>query len=221
VGPQGEAGPQGERGLPGERGEQGLQGEAGPQGEQGPRGEAGSGTRWVGEDGPIHFTDGDVGIGTESPAGLLHVAGPIRMGSEQGTTNGPATRLRDFGGIVHRRTISIRNTDGHVLARTDVMRLERDGTNGGLVVRWDATPQAILQGYGTAIDANGNVRGIRVQAFNEFDGGERQVISNADDIRHIDFAFGNFHNAQDTCKVTLSRGLGAQWVGFLTCTVDQ
>lgn len=61
----------------------------------------------------------------------------------------------------------------------------------------------------------------RWKGSNEFNGAERQVINHADDIRHLHFTFGNFHNRMHTCTVNLSRSFRAIWVGTLNCTYNQ
>jgi hypothetical protein len=172
----------------------------------------------------MYYTDGNVGIGTDAPNGLLHVAGAIRMGSEAGTAEDPRGDLgNDYQGVVIRRTVSTNSTDGNIIARTDIMRLERDGTNGGLILRWGETAQAVLHGNGYTIDSSGNMAGVRVQAINQTDGGSMQVTDDADDIVHLHLAFGNFHNSEHTCEVTISRSIDSDnwWTGFLKCTYDQ
>jgi len=93
AGPQGEqgpAGPQGEQGPTGPQGDQGSQGLQGDQGDTGPQGPAGP---IGGNDGQVVYNDGGVaagsdiffddannrvGIGTDSPTEVLHVAGNIQ-----------------------------------------------------------------------------------------------------------------------------------------------
>lgn len=83
AGPQGEVGPQGIQGEPGIQGIPGDTGPAGPQGEtgaagpQGPQGEQGpAGTSpFIIDANDIYYLDGNVGIGTDSPARPLHVQG--------------------------------------------------------------------------------------------------------------------------------------------------
>lgn len=91
-GPQGEQGlpgPQGPKGDKGDTGDTGPMGPAGPQGPKGPPGEiAGSGTanyipkftdaNTVG-DSAIYESDGNVGIGTDSPGAKLEVNGDLKV----------------------------------------------------------------------------------------------------------------------------------------------
>jgi carbonic anhydrase/acetyltransferase-like protein (isoleucine patch superfamily) len=88
MGPQGEIGPVGPEGPRGIQGEVGPMGPAGPQGEQGEIGPIGpegplvtgnagqiltnNGTQWVATS-DIHLTNGNVGVGTNTPSGRLDV----------------------------------------------------------------------------------------------------------------------------------------------------
>ena len=97
VGPQGEPGPegpQGPQGEPGPEGPQGPQGEPGPEGPQGPQGDPGP----QGPEGASPFslvgnhavyTQGNVGIGTDSPDEGLHVNGNVKATGWIGSDEGP------------------------------------------------------------------------------------------------------------------------------------
>ncbi|TVQ88650.1 MAG: hypothetical protein EA393_08425 [Bacteroidetes bacterium] len=79
-GEQGETGPQGPQGETGEQGPQGEQGEPGPQGEQGPQGIEGpqgpaGDSHWQIIGTSTYYSEGNVGIGTETPASTLHLVG--------------------------------------------------------------------------------------------------------------------------------------------------
>ena len=72
-GPQGETGPQGPEGPTGPQGETGPQGPEGPEGPEGPQGESGS-IHWNDAENSVSTTV-NVGIGTDTPATLLHIYG--------------------------------------------------------------------------------------------------------------------------------------------------
>lgn len=74
-GPQGEMGEQGVQGLQGPAGEQGL---VGPTGEQGPQGEIGD-SQWFDNGDSIHYSVGNVGIGTDKPQATLDIKGAIAI----------------------------------------------------------------------------------------------------------------------------------------------
>ncbi|MDB4954865.1 MAG: hypothetical protein JWO36_2434 [Myxococcales bacterium] len=69
-------------------------------------------------------------------SGTARTSGLVRSGSEAGTTDLPSTGLATYDGVVHRRIVSAANTAGRVIARTDNVTFERDGTNGGLRIQW-------------------------------------------------------------------------------------
>lgn len=58
---------------------------------------------------------GDVGIGLAAPGAKLHVAGKIRMGSEQGTTE-PPSQASGYSGMVIRRINSSTYNGGQIVA---------------------------------------------------------------------------------------------------------
>jgi hypothetical protein len=168
--------------------------------------------------------DGDVGIGTNSPEALLHVDGRVRMGSEAGTSQSPDSGFQfDYGGIVTRRVYSSSNAAGQVVARGETIRLERDGTSGGLIIIWGATNNSVLNCNGYAVTSSGTVLPIRQTAINQTAGGTRQITLDADSVVSLHATFGNFHNGQHTTTVTLNRSLPSSntWLGSVTSTFDQ
>ena len=74
--------------------------------------------------------------------GSLHHDGLVRSGSETGTDDHPSMGLgADYEGVMTRRVVSANPSQGSVIARTDKLRLERDGTFGGMRIAWeDSTP---------------------------------------------------------------------------------
>lgn len=170
-------------------------------------------------------TDGNVGIGTNSPAGKLHVNAPIRSGSETGTSQGPDTQGGSgpaYAGLVSRRLVTSSSAVGQIVARGPVMRLERDGTNGGLQMVWGATTDAILSAHGFAITQGGAMLPIRDWGFNQFAGGSFQVTDDADTVVSLHLSFGNFHNRGHTTDVVLNRSsLSGSWVGTVNSTFNQ
>jgi hypothetical protein len=93
---------------------------------------------------------GNVGIGAVPPIAKLDVAGDVRgrallrSGSETGTSQAPSP-----AGLVIRRINSTSSTAGQVVARTDQLTLERDGTVSGLLIRYPAnvTKQTVMVRY--------------------------------------------------------------------------
>lgn len=89
--------------------------------------------------GPIQASDVPGGSGSyiqnqvaSSPSASMRVSGTMRLGNEKGTSEGPLfPTFNPSTGLVVRRISTTVNTAGNVVARTDAMRLERDGANGG------------------------------------------------------------------------------------------
>jgi hypothetical protein len=65
---------------------------------------------------------------------LLQIKGMVRMGSETGTTEAPDKS------VLVRRIKSTVVATGQIVARTDTLTLERDGTAGGLLIHWSVNP---------------------------------------------------------------------------------
>ncbi|MHC4643614.1 MAG: hypothetical protein ACYS32_18385, partial [Planctomycetota bacterium] len=81
VGPKGDTGDPGPIGPAGPKGDTGDTGPAGPEGPQGPKGDPGD-SHWQIIDSNMYYNNGNVGIGTSSPAAKLEVNGGIlRTGS--------------------------------------------------------------------------------------------------------------------------------------------
>ncbi len=243
TGPVGAQGPQGTTGLTGATGPTGLQGTTGltgatgPTGPVGPQGTAGSNSLWTSSGTNMSFTTsgGRVGIGagTSSPGGLLQVSGPIRAGSETGTTDAPTLNIAgsefSYSGIVTRRVVSGNLTANSIVARTNVMQIERDGTPGGMRFRWYASGPAVQSVRGIAMSQSGTLIAIRAEAANAFTGGVQQLFADADSIIWAHLFFGNLYNASHTAELTISRSLafgsaaegGRYWTGHLVTTFDQ
>lgn len=82
-GQQGPVGPQGEQGVAGPQGIQGPMGPTGPQGDQGPAGDS----YWNFDGANTTFNNGNVGIGTSSPAATLALRAPGATGQVGFTMN--------------------------------------------------------------------------------------------------------------------------------------
>lgn len=98
-GATGPAGPQGPAGDPGAAGPPGLDGLVGPSGPAGPAGA--SPFSLIGED--AVYTEGFVGIGTDTPSSLLHVAGDALFGGTITTSavSSPGPLLLQTNGATH------------------------------------------------------------------------------------------------------------------------
>ncbi len=222
AGPQGAPGPMGAQGQPGATGPIGATGAAGPAGAAGATGPAGSNSLWSVSGTSMTYSGGSIGIGTSTPGGKLQVVGPIRQGSETGTAESPVGGIT-YEGVVTRRVVSTSTTNGSIVARVDDLRIERDGTNGGLKAEWGATGNAILDVQGYAVKVNGTVVAINKSSLNQFSGGSYSVIADADNVVFLHVMFGNPYNAAHATDLTLMRSNygGPNWIGVITSSFDQ
>jgi hypothetical protein len=165
---------------------------------------------------------GGVGIGTNAPTALLDVAGPVRArgllrsGSESGTDQPPSP-----AGVVVRRINSTITSAGSVVARTDHLTLERDGSAGGFQIRYSSSP-----GVTTIACMGMNSLGTQINFYTAIDpsgSGTVPLYNNSQNIVHFECTFGRTYNSgQHLTQVTLSRfASDTYWSGTLTSTYDQ
>jgi len=142
---------------------------------------------------------GSVGIGQTNPAVALDVAGAIRTtgairsGNETGTSQAPAYPSGSDG-LVIRRARSTVITAGSVVARTDKLTLERDGTVAGLRLTYLGTP-----GLQTITCIGVSIESAQVVYHNVLanpeTGGSLTLFTDAQKIVHYDISFGDTRNS--------------------------
>jgi cysteine-rich repeat protein len=168
------------------------------------------------------YDNGNIGIGTNSPSlnHKFHVVGNVRIdnmfrsGSESGTTEGPL--YPNPGGIIVRKINSNVNTDGNVVAATDGVPFQRDGTNGGF--------KAVFIGFNTIICMGIDSSGANVNSINSvISSGTYTVYTNAQDVVYMSCSLGDpWTLAGHTTQLTIFRETGNDnWNGFMTSTYDQ
>lgn len=234
-GPQGPQGPQGLQGLQGPIGETGLQGPAGNDGAQGPAGNDGaqgpagpagangSNALWTVFGSSMFYNGGNVGVGAQPTEkfdvnGTTRLRGLVRMGSETGTSAIPGENF----GVMTRRLFSNSTAEGHIVARSSDLTLERDGTNGGFLVRFDAFPFPSQGFFGTAVTSTGNVIGLVQNIGSPPSAGTVAVVTDSQDVVYLELIFGTNFNTGPSTKVTLYRQPGdSWWQGFVTSGVNQ
>lgn len=229
-GVKGDTGLTGIQGPKGDTGLTGIQGPTGDTGAQGPKGDTGSNSLWAVNGTTMSYSGGNIGIGTATPDALLQVHGPIRLGSETGTSEGPNTGNGlqvGYKGMVIRRIASTAITAGSIVASTSEMTLERDGTAGGFQVRWIANGSATLAIRGTITNTSGTVTGVHFETGNQFTGGTQAIFAQTDNIIFAHLIFGNFYNADNVTEVTIARssqfGVASDnvWIGTVMSSYNQ
>jgi hypothetical protein len=133
--------------------------------------------------------------------GNARVTGMVRIGSESGA----APPYYPSSGLVIRRVASTTTSAGSVVACTDRLTLERDGTSGGVRISWSASP-----GY-CVVNATGVTTGGAQVAFhyaiaNPGTAGTVTVFSSAQSVSHYDISFGyTYYTSGHHTHVVLDR----------------
>jgi hypothetical protein len=163
---------------------------------------------------------GNVGIGTTTPSSSLHVVGDTRItgvtraGSETGTAQAPDK------GIITRRVYSTDTTAGSVVARTDKLTLQRDGSASGLRIVNVALPGHITIAFTGLTGAGATVN--FVMSFNPAAAGTNTVFTDAQNVVYLRGSFGDSYGAGHMTEVSLTRYSGDFfWMGTLTSTFNQ
>jgi hypothetical protein len=155
-------------------------------------------------------------------AGTLQTSGMVRTGSETGTFEGPGVGLSTYEGLVVRRAVSASMNHGNVIARTNYLMLERDGTMGGLRIAWDS---AIHTNHTVA--CTGLTQAGAPVGFYDMlpDGGRitnKTVFFDSQNVVYYSCSFGEPRSAGSVTEVTMAREAGTgTWVGTLTSSMNQ
>jgi hypothetical protein len=178
-------------------------------------------------DGPVLFglSGGALGTkqsGTEQIAlgwntnNTVRTPGLTRAGAE--TTSEPPNPA----GMVIRRINSTNFTAGRIVARTDICTLERDGSNGGFLIRYIDNPGNLTVAC-LGMDSAGNPRNFYQALTNSPTGGTLQLYANSDNVVHFECTFGRTYDAgEHLTQVTLSRFADDfYWSGTVMSTYNQ
>ena len=152
---------------------------------------------------------------TWDTSNTVRVPGLLRSGSETGTSEPPAPK-----GLVVRRINSTSDTAGQIVARTDSLTLERDGTTSGFVINYNGLENFTIACIG--IDSAGNAKNF-YKALPQGPSGTLRVYNNSDSVVHFECTFGVTYSGNDhLTTVTLSRyGTDYFWSGTLVSTFNQ
>ncbi len=143
-------------------------------------------------------------------------SGLIKMGTETGTAEGPL--YPSGGGMMMRRIFTSLIAAGSVVARTDQVIFERDGTNAGFRVnRTGGSTLLTCNCMGT------NAAGASInRAYNNLVSGITQVFTNAENVVYFHCMFGDPYNAGHISEVTLMRqAADYYWIGTIISTFNQ
>lgn len=156
-----------------------------------------------------------------SVSGTHRVTGMFRSGVENGTSQGP-----NRNGLVIRRINSSTTSAGQIVAKGLNVNLERDGTAGGLRLRFTATVSDVLV-TGTAINSSGSVVGVYRIFYTADSSGTHTLFTNAQRIAYVNILINHPFNLQDSTQVVMNRFADnagndhGSWVGFITSTINQ
>lgn len=152
-------------------------------------------------------------------SGNIRTSNLIRTGSETGTSETPSNASGGYSGLILRRINSGSPTAGLVVARTDVLMLQRDGTDAGWRIAFPANagPQTAhcigITGSNTVVSAR--LRSLSVA-------GALVVFTNAQNVEFMQCSFGALFSNGHLTQVTLQRDFGDYvWAGTLTSTFNQ
>ncbi len=172
---------------------------------------------WIGNTIYVAYGTAATIYGAATVSGDLRTTGLTRQGSESGTSQAP-----NPAGMVTRRINSTVTTAGEVVARTDYVTLERDGSNGGFLVRYVASP-----GYTTVAAMGINSTGAQVNRYftlaNPDTAGTVALYTDAQNVVHFACTFGRtYTSGEHLTQATLSRYVGDwYWMGNVVSTYNQ
>jgi hypothetical protein len=129
------------------------------------------------------IADDITAIGSVSVNGDERVEGLLRLGSE--TNAAPTHYPSGPGGLVMRRVVSNSTSASNVVARTEIMILERDGTFGGLQLTSTSGGNRVVNAIG--VTASGTLVGFHQNVTSP---GTITVFSDAQQVVHYDISFG-------------------------------
>jgi hypothetical protein len=176
---------------------------------------AGSGTTY-GVYGTVNSADG-FGLGTDSNA---RVEGLLRSGSESGTSETPSIASGGpYRGLIMRLVNSTSTSTGSVIARTNNLAIERDGTTGGLRATSSSLPSSLRVGCtGMASFGGHHGRSVTLSSFDT-----QTLVFDGDNAVSLECTLGDPDNQGHFTKVTLHRTStsDSRWIGVVISTFNQ
>jgi hypothetical protein len=149
-------------------------------------------------------------------SGDIRNIGLVNSGSQTGTSQAP-----DEAGLVVRRINSTITTLNSIVARTDTLTLVRDGSNGGWIVNYAASPGNVTI-TATGITSGGAVVGFYTSLASPGTAGSVQVFTDAQAVHNVQISFGNAFGEGHQTQANLIRYTGDYyWVGTVSSTFNQ
>jgi len=164
-----------------------------------------------------HVFYAGTGAGTSNEVFRVNGTGHIKMGNETGTAQGPVYPVNSNGLIIRRIFTNI-TTAGSIVARTDNVLFERDGTYGGFRVnRIGGSGLEVCNCM--AVNSGG---GTVNRALNNLAAGVTQVYTNADNIVYLHCIIADPYSAGHSTEITLTREFADWfWLGTIMTTFNQ
>lgn len=150
------------------------------------------------------------------------ISGYLRLGSETNTASGPGYPIGSPG-LVIRRISSTSSTAGSLVARTDQLQLQRDGSVSGLQIAYSTSGFQTINAVGITTN---NTQVIYRNTIRSASSGTLAMFTDSQKVVHYDISFGNPFNNGHTCRVVLDRyddGITSDnfLVGTITTTYNQ
>ena len=173
----------------------------------------------------VDLTTNQTIAGAKTLTDNLRTSSLTRAGNETGTSQTPQIEpfIGTYDGLVTRRINTPDKTAGQVAARTNVLRLERDGTNGGWRIANDALPGAESRQSVHCLGVNnaGAVITARIQLIGNV-AGTTVLYTDAQNIEYMQCSFGNTYNIGHQTQIVVQRYTGDNyWGGTVTSTFNQ
>ena len=164
-----------------------------------------------------HVFYAGTGAGTSNEIFRVNGTGHIKMGNETGTAQGPVYPVNS-NGLIIRRIFTNFTAAGSIVARTDNLLFERDGTNGGFRVNRTGGSGLEVCNCMAVNSAGGAVN----RALNNLAAGVTQVYTNADNIVYLHCIIADPYSSGHSTEITLTREFADwYWLGTIMTTFNQ
>ena len=145
----------------------------------------------------------------------LYVNGLTHFGNGSGTAESPDK------GLVVRRIRSTTATAGSVVARTDKLTLQRDGSNGGWRIVNVASPGNTTIAA-TGLNSGGGTVNFVTSISSGAGAGTTSIFSDGQNVVSFRCSFGDSFGPGEMAEVSLTRYPGdSYWMGTVTSTFNQ